>query len=48
VLYNAVWRKGKQAEVQVYSWEYDAFRLKDESLRSEGWRLAMVNTYGLS
>lgn len=48
VYYTAVWNKPKElSEVQVYSWEYEDFRDKDASLRAQGYRLAILNTYAI-
>lgn len=48
VYYTAVWNKPQAlSEVQVYSWEYEDFREKDASLRAQGYRLAILNTYAI-
>ena len=49
VHYTAVWNKpDDKDEVQVYSYEYEDFRAKDETLRSQGYRLSIVNTYTIN
>lgn len=48
VHYTAVWNKPEDKdEAKVYSFEYTDFRAKDETLRSQGYRLFIVNTYAI-
>src|SRR3954447_22711032 len=45
LLYNAVWRPGTDAEIQVYGSAYSDFRAKYDELWPQGWRLHILQTY---
>ncbi len=48
VLYNAVWRPGNLAEIQVYGYSYADYRSKYDELFPQGWRLYILDAYVLS
>ena len=47
VYYSAVFKKKQtpDREYDIYSWEYDDFRAKEDELRKKGWRVFLLNTY---
>jgi hypothetical protein len=47
VLYNAVWRPGNSAEIQVYGWRYADYRAEYDQLWTQGWRLYILQSYML-
>ena len=47
VLYNAVWRPGDSAEIQVYGWTYTDYRTEYDQLSLQGWRLYLLQSYVL-
>jgi hypothetical protein len=46
-LYQAVWRKGTQAEMQYYHLTYTEFQKKYDQLWKEGWRIYLLQNYRL-
>ncbi|MBC8067139.1 MAG: hypothetical protein IAG13_02305 [Deltaproteobacteria bacterium] len=46
--YSAVWKKiGNVAEKQVYGFSYDDYRAKYDDLWKDGWRLHLIEPYGI-
>ncbi len=45
VFSDAVWRRGKMPEKQVYGVSYDDYKKKYDELWPEGWRLYILDTY---
>jgi len=45
--YNAVWRPANHGEIQIYGATYTEYRVKYDTLWTEGWRLYSLTTYVL-
>jgi hypothetical protein len=44
ILYNAVWEKDTDPEVQVYGWTLAQVKEKDAALRGQGWRIYRIRS----